>query len=67
MKKKYKVQVVRRYFTSIMIDVEAKNADEARQIAEDESGNIEGSMQLEEVETPEILEGDEDEDEDEEQ
>lgn len=54
-KKKFKVQVVRRYYTCVTIDVEAFTPSEAKQIAEEESGNIEGSMQFEDIDEPFII------------
>jgi len=59
-KKPYKIQVTRRYYVCITVDVEAENAEQAKDLAINEAGNIEGSLQYEDTNEPFILEGDED-------
>ena len=44
--KKYKVQVYRPYYTHITVEVTASSDEEAKIKAEEASGDIEGSMQL---------------------
>jgi len=45
-RKNYKVKVYRPYFTVITVGVEASSEEEAKEKAEELSGDIEGSMQL---------------------
>lgn len=48
-KKKFKATVTRVYHSTVTFELEAENEEQAKELADDMSGDYEGSLQLGEV------------------